>query len=182
MTDTVCLSADDALLFVSDSGNHRVQIVRLSDGVVERTIGTGVAGDGANQLNNPGGICLSKDGALVFVADQCNRRVQVVRVLDGAIALTIGSRGNNDGQFQFPTRLCLSPSGKWLYVIDAYAGHIPVFRASTGEFVRNIDTRFPNSDGEMSFENHAGVCVTPGGDNLLAVSTSSHRVLVYLTA
>jgi len=62
-------------IVVVELGNHRVQVLRYSDGAHVRTIGS--QGSGNGQFNSPcGGIAIDSDGRMV-VADTCNHRVQV---------------------------------------------------------------------------------------------------------
>jgi sugar lactone lactonase YvrE len=69
-------------LYISDSGNNRIRIVR--GGVITTITGTGRAGfsgDGkealAAELNSPQKIAVAKDGS-VFIADRGNQRVRKV--------------------------------------------------------------------------------------------------------
>jgi tripartite motif-containing protein 71 len=56
--------------------NHRVQVLRYSNGAHVRTIGS--EGSGNGQFRNPyGGIAIDSDGRIV-VADTHNHRVQVL--------------------------------------------------------------------------------------------------------
>jgi tripartite motif-containing protein 71 len=63
-------------IVVVEQGNHRVQVLRYSDGAHVRTIGSNGSGNG--QFSGPyGGIAIDSDGRMV-VADQGNHRVQVL--------------------------------------------------------------------------------------------------------
>ncbi len=69
-------------LYVSDSGNNRVRVVR--DGVITTVAGTGTngfGGDGGSgagaMLNTPHKLAVASDGR-VFIADRANGRVRVV--------------------------------------------------------------------------------------------------------
>jgi len=69
-------------LYISDSGNNRLRIIR--DGIITTIAGTGKAGfsgDGkkavAAELNTPQKIAIAKDGS-IFIADRANRRVRKV--------------------------------------------------------------------------------------------------------
>ncbi len=74
---TVCVATGEVL--VSDSSNHRVVSWRLSDGGGCRVVcGSGVAGAGNGQLNNPRGLITTSDGAL-WVADGDNYRLCLFR-------------------------------------------------------------------------------------------------------
>ena len=69
-------------LYISDSGNNRLRIIR--NGIITTIAGTGKAGfsgDGkkavAAELNTPQKIAIAKDGS-IFIADRANRRVRKV--------------------------------------------------------------------------------------------------------
>lgn len=72
----ICLSEDGALLFVSDYRNHRVQVLRASDGQYKHTIGK--KGVDKGEFTNVFGLCVSNDE--LFVADGENRNVQVFNI------------------------------------------------------------------------------------------------------
>ena len=86
----MCMSSDGDLLFVAEYGNHRVQVVRESDGSPVRSIGS--QGSGAAQFIGPSFVYLSHDGSCLFVSDTYNHRVQVLRASDGSHVRTIGAR------------------------------------------------------------------------------------------
>ena len=83
-------------IVVVDCYNHRVQVLRYSDGAHVRTIGS--RGSGNGQFNYPTGIAVDGEGN-VAVFDNDNSRVQVHRLSDGAYIRTIGSKGRGNGQF-----------------------------------------------------------------------------------
>jgi DNA-binding beta-propeller fold protein YncE len=63
-------------ILVADCGNHRVQMLRYSDGAHVRTIGS--QGSGNGQFSNPMGVAVDGDGRVV-VSDYGNHRVQVLK-------------------------------------------------------------------------------------------------------
>ena len=71
-------SGEPTLLYVADSGNHRVQVFDANRGAVMRTIGS--SGSVLGQLSGPTGVTIhpGPDGAtLLFVSENGNQRVQV---------------------------------------------------------------------------------------------------------
>src|SRR5262249_42587950 len=69
-------------LYISDSGNNRVRVIR--GGAIKTIAGTGRAGfggdgkeAGAAELNTPQKIAVAKDG-VVFIADRANHRVRKI--------------------------------------------------------------------------------------------------------
>jgi sugar lactone lactonase YvrE len=72
------------LLFVGDTGNHRIRVTNLDSGEIRLLAGTGVpgfSGDGGNaagaKLRRPARLTLDSSGNLLF-SDQGNQRVRVI--------------------------------------------------------------------------------------------------------
>jgi NHL repeat len=87
-------------LYISDSGNNRIRVIRA--GVVTTVAGSGrqgFSGDGGKapeaELNTPQKVAVAKDGSL-FIADRANHRVRKVDTR-GAI-ITIAGAGLGAGQ------------------------------------------------------------------------------------
>lgn len=87
-------------LYISDSGNHRIRVIRA--GVITTLAGSGrqgFRGDGGKapdaDLNTPQKIAVAKDGSL-FIADRANHRVRKVDAR-GAI-VTVAGEGKPTGQ------------------------------------------------------------------------------------
>jgi DNA-binding beta-propeller fold protein YncE len=64
----------NGLLWVTDTGNDRIQVFTLQ-GEFVKTVGS--SGKGEGQFDEPVGISIGKDGA-IYVADMYNRRVEVL--------------------------------------------------------------------------------------------------------
>ena len=94
---------------VADQVNHRLQVIRLSDGACLRTIGS--LGSGAGQFNGPFGVAFDSAGHII-VADSYNHRVQVLRYSDGSHVRTIGSEGSGNGQFSVPYGVLIDSQGR----------------------------------------------------------------------
>jgi NHL repeat len=91
-------------LYISDSGNNRIRVVR--GGTITTFAGsgrTGFSGDGkeamAAELNTPQKIAIAKDGS-VFIADRGNQRVRKVDA-KGFIT-TVAGEGKPTGMFFDP--------------------------------------------------------------------------------
>ena len=80
-------------LVVADSNNHRIQVVRYSDGTHLRSIGS-EDWTGKGQFDTPWGIAF--DGAGYIVVSDTGG-VQVLRYSDGAHVRTIGSKCSGKG-------------------------------------------------------------------------------------
>jgi tripartite motif-containing protein 71 len=112
-------------LVVADCNNHRVQVLRYSDGTHLRTIGS--QGAGAGQFNGPSGVAFDAAGHIVVV-DTGNNRVQVLRYSNGAHVRTIGdgSRGSGNGQFDSPGGGIAIDSDGRIVVVDSWNHRVQV--------------------------------------------------------
>jgi hypothetical protein len=109
---------------VADCANHRLQVIRLSDGACLRTIGS--KGSGAGQFNQPRGVAFDSAGHII-VADMNNHRVQVLRYSDGSHVRTIGSEGSGNGQFKCPYGVLVDGQGR-IIVSDSNNHRIQVLQ------------------------------------------------------
>ena len=161
----------DGNVVVADEANHRVQVLRLSDGACLRTIGS--AGSGAGQFNCP--IDVAFDGAgNIIVADQFNHRVQVLRYSDGRHVLTLGSFGRGDGQLDRPCSVAVDGRGNVLVHDGACNGRIVVFRLSDGAYMRSMCSQ-GSGPGQIS---GWGSIALDGEGNVAVVDGFNFRVQV----
>jgi DNA-binding beta-propeller fold protein YncE len=109
--------------FSLSPGNHRVQVLRASDGVCLRAFGS--KGSSNGNFSSPFGVALDRNGDVV-VADTENHRVQVLRFSDGACLRTIGSRGSGNGQFESPRDVAVDLNGR-IIVTDAGNNRLQFF-------------------------------------------------------
>jgi DNA-binding beta-propeller fold protein YncE len=108
-------------VFVSDWGNHRVQVFS-SAGVFLRKIGRADATEGSQpgEFNGPCQLAVSGRGEL-FVADCWNDRVQVLS-LEGRS----GGLGSGHGQMRGPIGVVVSATGE-VFVGDCGNSRVQVF-------------------------------------------------------
>ncbi len=85
-------------LYLADSGNDRVRLVRASDATIATVAGNGVrgfSGDGGSALDAaldlPEGVAVTADGARLFIADTRNHRVREVALATGRIETRAGT-------------------------------------------------------------------------------------------
>ena len=88
----------DGNLYISDTGNYRVQVINR-EGKFIRSIGQ--AGSGLGSFARPKGIALDNDNNL-YVVDAAFNNVQVFRH-DGKLLLFFGGPGNDPGGLNLPT-------------------------------------------------------------------------------
>jgi DNA-binding beta-propeller fold protein YncE len=109
-------------LYIADYNNHRIQRYQLNATATGTTVAGGNgAGPGSNQLNQPGGVYVSKKTGDIYIADQDNNRIQ--RWNQGATAgVTIvgitGVSGTNATMLNAPVHVMLNANETYLYVSD----------------------------------------------------------------
>lgn len=118
------VAIDDArkLVYVGDTGGHRVQVFGLEEGKLLRTIGK--RGKEPGELNFPEGLAVAKDGRL-YVVDALNFRYQVFDA-DGKLLATYGKVGQEPGAFARPKAVTLDSEGH-VYVSDAAFCNVQIF-------------------------------------------------------
>lgn len=117
----ICISHDGELLFVTDFSKHQIQVLRVRDGTLLRTIGKDL-------VRHPNSLCLSREGE-IYVTDGSNS-IKVFCATEGSYIRSIG----------IGRRLSLvrmSPSGELFLSHSRHNRGIEVFRTD-GTLVRTI--------------------------------------------
>lgn len=123
-----------SLLYVADSMNHRILVVRTDTGEQFLTIGNG-RGKAEGKLNGPQGLLIYK--TQLFVADSNNNRVQVFNAINGSFVRSIGSNAS----LRKPIGLTIFPknataSGKdFLVVSDFEKDAVVIYDIPSGSIV-----------------------------------------------
>lgn len=98
----------DGLIYVADTGNHRVQ---MFDEKGNFMLYFGGIGGGPQQFDMPSDIC-TQDGLNIFVADQNNNRIhQLDRKLNQVAIFSANTSLPEEFQFAFPQSIAISSQG-----------------------------------------------------------------------
>ena len=136
--------------------------VYIYDGQDQLVRKIGGCGSGIGQFNYPKGITFDSNDHL-FVADQCNHRVQKFAI-NGKYLLQFGGKGSSGGQLKYPSGLA-SHDHK-VYVADCNNKRISVFQTN-GKFHRTIGS------GQLG----CPLDVTVDGNNQLLVADYDHHCI-----
>ncbi|MCK6684342.1 MAG: hypothetical protein L6R30_18220 [Thermoanaerobaculia bacterium] len=186
------LTSDGTTAYVSDTGNHTIRAVSLSDGRVWTLAGSpGLRGsaDGrgsSSRFNSPLGI--SMNGGFLYVADSGNSAVRRVDRITGevtTIAGRAGERGYADGlasaaRFWKPSGIATSGSGSALriYVTDSEAHTVRMIDSGTVSTLAGQGGSSGSLDGSgpgSRFNGPSGV-VVDGAGNVYVADKNNHVI------
>ncbi len=160
------MSRDGSTLLVADNTGRSQAIheFAVADGSVRRVVG--VKGDGPLQFSGPCQVWVAPDD-FVFVADYCNRRVQVLKpTLD--FHDCIGVSGP-------PVGVCANAD-----IVVVVEGHpvycISVFRRGGGALVRRFGSK---GSGVGQLDSPAVLCFMSGDRHVAVADGTNHRVSVF---
>ncbi|KAL5496843.1 hypothetical protein EMCRGX_G013208 [Ephydatia muelleri] len=123
------ISIKGDVLYVADTGNHRVQKLTSSGKFLHKF---GQQGSGQGQFNSPVAVIIDSNNKLI-VSDYSNYRIQIFNE-NGGWLLTIDGNGSGNHSFQSPWGLDLDPQGN-IHVAAHGSDTIKVF-SKEGVYVR----------------------------------------------
>lgn len=137
------ISTDGEFIYVSDSGNSRVQKFDLSMQYVESIGGPG-------QLLAPNQIINHSSGSYI-VTSTSNHQLQYFDPAAPAVAIqTVGSLRDGPGMFSNPSGMDVDFLNAELYVANAFNHRIDVLDVNSGEFKRSFgQLGFGFTNGDM---------------------------------
>ncbi|UJR12541.1 hypothetical protein I4U23_016717 [Adineta vaga] len=121
----MCLDENNSFIYVADSNNHRIQ--RFStDGSGNRTgvtvAGGNGAGSGADRLNTPAGVFVSRKTGSIYVSDLNNHRIQkwLVNATSGSTVAGNANGGSGSSTFTLnrPYAVVLDQNETYMYIAD----------------------------------------------------------------
>ena len=144
-------------VYVSDSDNHRVQILN-TDLIFSSTFGHQGAGNG--EFDRPNAICFDSTGN-VYVVDSINHRIQVFTA-EGQYLRQFGKDGSRGGGLNYPVGLAIDSNGL-VYVSDRINNCILVF-TQEGGFLTSFGTK---GNGPGQFHDPMQVAIGRDGQCLV---------------
>ncbi len=129
-------------LFVSDTGNHRVQVFDPERRWIATIGHTGQSGTGPDQLDAPARLGLGPDDRL-YIADAGNHRVQAWIIRDPRAPVfaqsygRTGAAGSGDDAFDSPLGVATDPT--FLYVADSGNARVQIVEWRSGKLWHTLD-------------------------------------------
>ncbi|CAF1136251.1 unnamed protein product [Adineta steineri] len=126
------LDEDLSALYVAEQDNNRVQkFIIGGNGTGITVAGGNGAGSNLNQLHNPSGVWVTRNGQTLYVADSNNNRVMKWNIGDTQGSVVAGSvsgvAGGNTTLLSLPGDVALDPTETYLYVSDYYNKRVERF-------------------------------------------------------
>ena len=162
---------NDGRILVTD--NHRLQKL-TPEGCCIMSVGSSKAGSGPLQFSIPRGISAHPTTGQIFVADECNHRIQVING-DFTYSHSIGSKGTAPGQLHYPCDVALDGVGN-VYVANFSNDCIDVF-TSDGKYLRQFGSR-GSDDDQLNYPSSITIDI----HNIVYVAEcGNHRISVFTT-
>ena len=164
----------DDVMYVTDSGNNRVQKIRMSDKTYVTSFGSNGKGNG--QFSNPRGICIHPDGRL-FIADYSNHRIQVHQPDGTFVSSIMGDPQNEESKFQRPWGLTFDPQGR--LHIAAYGSNCIKVYTPEGNYIKTYGSGTLNYPAGIAIDEEGYIAISEcGGSNRIWIYNPDHTQLV----
>ena len=162
---------NDGHILVTDK--HRLQKL-TTEGRCKMSFGSSETGSGEQQLSTPIGIAVHPTVGQVYVADNCNHRVQV---LSGNFTYshTIGGKGTAPGRLSNAYDVAFDGVGN-VYVANFTNNCIDVF-TSDGTHLRRFGSK-GSGDGQL---NHPSSIAIDAHNMVYVAERDNHRISVFTT-
>ncbi|KAG2379164.1 hypothetical protein C9374_007802 [Naegleria lovaniensis] len=163
-------------ILVCDGDNHRIKVLRASDGKVLKTFGA-KKGDDNVQLTQPECIYVSEDDQII-VTDQSAHRVQMIARKGDELSCIkiIGKEGQSNLEFATPRGIAVDETSNHLILCDCGNNRVQVFSHVTEEFKRNYGTEGKDNS---QFNKPTGVCFNDVNGELLIADYQNHRIQIF---
>ena len=155
------------LLFVCDSGNHRIQV--LKNELFSYTFGQN--GKEPGYFNYPRDLTLNSNEDQLFITDNKNHRVQVFTP-SGQFLRIFGNFTDVPFKLQRPVGIYYTPDNHLL--ISSYDNHCVLIFQEDGKFVSAIEGTY---QGKERFLDSCGVVMMNNGQIVIAGSVTDKLVV-----
>ncbi len=132
----MAMDSDNGVIYVADSGNHRIQKFDLQGNFKGKW---GSKGDNDGEFNGPAGIAVDKERGFIYVADSGNNRIQKFDLQETLVGeWRKWKDGTEEKELKIPTAVAVDSNGD-VYVSDTGNCRIQKF-TSEGVFITGWQT------------------------------------------
>lgn len=132
----IALDPTSGDLYIADSGNNCIRVVKKSNSYISTVAGNGLfgySGDGgkatAAVLTDPRGVCVSASSQYLYIADSGNNCIRMITLSTGIISTVAGTGTagySGDGgeaiyaALYSPFSVAVDPSSELIYIADSF--------------------------------------------------------------
>jgi DNA-binding beta-propeller fold protein YncE len=188
-TDASFIGAHPDWLVTAERFGHRIKISNIRTGALVCKFGK--QGTSEEQLFGPSGVAVTSDSSFVIVADYCNHRVQVLRLVVGADGISahlefvrslgIGV-GSAEGQLKYPTTVALLQSNggqqETVLVTEAANNRVSQF-ALDGTFVGIFAGTGVKGSGDGEIRYPRAITVLGSSGEVAVADEGNNRVQIF---
>ncbi|UJR31954.1 hypothetical protein I4U23_019427 [Adineta vaga] len=115
----LCVDTIRQILYLSDSGNHRILKLNSADYTLQLVVGTGMINSDNVSLNLPLGLAVDEITGALYVADSQNHRIQKFDLKSKEGLTVAGGKGSGQGlsQLFLPSGVTIDTAGN-IYIAD----------------------------------------------------------------
>jgi len=156
----VALSPDGELLYVTNSAENTVSVVRTDGDSVIATVAVG---------QGPEAVAVTPSGEYVYVANRAGNDVSVIRASDNAVVDTLPANYE-------PVDMAFSPDGKYLYIAIRRENDVLVIRTADNERETMIQTAMKPEAVLATPDGRWVIVACSSDDSLQLVDADSNEV------
>ncbi len=164
--------ASDGLVFLAETGRHRVALMHMDARPTQQPFGS--RGSGADQFEFPEDLALDDARDRIYVADTGNRRVQVLRRRWQGFEVRMEAEASWP-DLGLPRGIAVDPDGR-VYVSDSQSHQIRVLDPDG----RQLDAWGGFGRGPGQFERPLGIFASESGDGRIFVADSGNQRVQWL--
>ncbi|XP_057301823.1 NHL repeat-containing protein 2-like [Hydractinia symbiolongicarpus] len=200
----ITLDPEMEMLYIADSGNHRIRVLYLANNKVDTIAGLSTPGlvdqsTVSSLFYNPQSVAVfrTQDGKrLLYVADTDNHAIRVIHLNTDSSGyvktLAGGTKGFKDGvklqaQFFHPVDIAIDGVGIYMYISDHFNHAIRRLELATGEVMTLTEKGFSTGVGwdgnpsHVTFHYPEGLVYDPDHHILYVCEFENHDVRVVTT-
>ena len=158
-------------LYVTDSGNNRVQVFSQRNG--KYLGGFGKKGTGAGQFNAPCDIAIDMKNSRVLVSDTGNSRIQAL-TFDGKPLTQFGFSKGGSVYLKSPFSVVVDEDG-FILVTETKCHYVTIL-TPRGSLVRRLGS---SGDAPGQFRTPYGICVSPNKAQVIITDSTNNSIQIF---